>query len=394
VVPFEPVPIEELGDDDAPAEREEEPADLRQARAAATTPEAKRAPRGRPGERMRLTRISDVRMRRIEWLEENLIPRGMLTGIVAPGGTVKGLFGIHLAVRLAERGERTLFLCSEDALEYIVRPRFEAAGCDARLAVQLDIETETGSRNLRFPSDLPLLYEAVLEVRPALVSIDPFASHLDPGIDMGKNNQVRATLDPLILLARETGVAITPVYHLGKDWGRGALGSVAFEDACRFVLTAAKDDEDPDVRHIEVTKSNVGPTGYGRKLRIVGVPVEIEGETEDVARLVDEGRSSKSVLELLTRKGKPGPDPEQRSSAKAALKEMLVAAAGNSVNAAEAKKRVAAEAGVSSKTVWRAFVELKEEELAGAAPTRDEHGSITAWNWYATTKLLVGHDDA
>ena len=111
---------------------------------------------------MRLTRIGDVAMRRITWFEEGLIPRGMLTGLVAPGGTVKGLYGIHLAASSPSAASATLFLCSEDALDYIVRPRFEAAGCDARLALALDIETETGgTRNLRFPSDLPVLREAM-----------------------------------------------------------------------------------------------------------------------------------------------------------------------------------------------------------------------------------------
>ena len=230
-----------------------------------------------------------------------------MTGLVAPGGTVKGLYGVHLAAKLAERGERTLFLCSEDALAYIVRPRFEAAGCDAQLALALDLELDDGThRNLRFPSDLPLLREAIVEVEPTLVVVDPVASYLDSGLDMAKNNQMREVLQPLISLAGEFEIAIVPVYHLGKDRGRGALGSVAFEDACRCVLTAARDDEDEDVRHVEVTKSNVGPTGYGRKLRIVEVPLEIDGETVDVAKLVDEGRSGKCVPKLLAAQGHAG----------------------------------------------------------------------------------------
>jgi hypothetical protein len=346
------------------------------------------------GERMHLTVIGDVKSKRIEWLEEGLISRAMLTGLLAPGGTVKGLFGIHLAAKLAERELRTLFLCSEDALDYIIRPRFEAAGCDGRLALALSADAETGPRELRFPSDLLVLEEAIATVRPALVIIDPILSYVEPGLDLAKNNQMRAILQPLIALARESGTAIVPVYHTGKDRSRGAIGSVAFEDACRFVLTAARDDEDEDVRHVEVTKCNVGPTGYGRKLRIVEVPLDIEGETVGVAKLVDEGRSGKSVLDLLMKKGRPGPEPELRESAKAALIEILVAAAGNGVSAGETKQRVAAETGVSTKTVWRAFDELRKDELAGADPTRDEHGSITAWNWYAKTDLLVGRGDA
>jgi hypothetical protein len=345
-------------------------------------------------ERIRLTRISDVEAKRITWLEENLIARGMLTGLLAAGGTVKGLYGIHLAAKLAESGERTLFLSSEDALNYIVRPRFDAAGCDGQLAQALEIETEAGPRHLHFPADLPAFRKALAEVQPALVIIDPIASYLDPGLDMSKNNQMREVLQPLIALALETLVAIVVVYHLGKDRSRGALGTVAFEDACRFVLTAAKDDEDEDVRHVEVTKSNVGPTGYGRKLRIVEVPLELEGETVAMAKLLDEGRSGKSVPALLARRTTPGPEPEQRESAKTALVEILVAAAGQSVHAGETKKEVAGKTGVSERTVFRAFDELRKDGLTGAEATRDEHGSITAWNWYAKSKLLLGRDGA
>jgi hypothetical protein len=346
------------------------------------------------GDRMRLTRISDVAARRITWLEESLIPSAMLTGLLAPGGTVKGLYGIHLAAKLAQRELSTLFLASEDALDYIIRPRFEAAGCDGRLALALSAGDETGPRELHFPSDLPVLAEAIAAVSPALVIIDPILSYVEDRLDLAKNNQMRSILQPLIALARESGTAIVPVYHTGKDRSRGAIGSVAFEDACRYVLTAARDDEDEDVRHVEVTKCNVGPTGYGRKLRIVEVPLEIEGETVGVAKLVDEGRSNKSVADLLAKTGKPGPEPEQRERAKAALIEILVAATGKAVNAGETKQRVATEVGVSAATVWRAFAELKDDELAGAAPTKDEHGTIVAWDWYAKTGLLVGRGDA
>ena len=60
------------------------------------------------------------------------------------------------------------------------------------------------------------------------------------------------------------------------------------------MLTAARDDDDEDVRHIELTKSNISPTGYGRKFRIVGVPLEIDGEIFEIAKLVDEGRLARA----------------------------------------------------------------------------------------------------
>ena len=345
-------------------------------------------------ERPRLTRIADVTPRRVEWLEENLIARDMLTGLVAPGGTVKGLYGIHEAAKLATRGERTLFVCSEDALDYIVRPRFQAADCSAELAYALSIETADGERVPRFPSDLPLLAQAVDEIEPLLAILDPVASYIDPGLDMGKNNEMRLILQPLITLGRDLHVAILVVYHLGKHRDRGAIGSVAFEDACRQVLTAACDDEDEDVRHVELTMSNIGPTGFGRKLRIVAVPLEIDGEVVEVAKLVDEGRSWKSVHSLLAKKGPSGPEPEKRKLARDLLVNALVAAGTSGVNAEEAKRVVAEKAGVSAVTVWRAFAELKGEELAAGEPIRDEFGSILEWRWVAKLALLVGRDDA
>src|SRR5204863_2868372 len=194
-----------------------------------------------------------------------------------------------------------------------VKPRLVAAGCDGDLAIALEIAAKEGTRNLRFPSDLPDLAEAINVVQPALVIIDPIASFIDRGLDMAKNEQMRSILQPLITLAQESNAAIVPVYHTGKA-RQGALGSVAFEDACRFVLTAAKDDEDEDVRHVELTKSAVGRTGEGRKFRIVEVPIEIEGEALGVAKLVDEGRSAKSVQQLLQASARPGPEPVQRDS--------------------------------------------------------------------------------
>jgi hypothetical protein len=43
---------------------------------------------------------------------------------------------------------------------------------------------DTGTRNLRFPSDLPALRQAISAISPAIVIIDPIASFLERGLDM------------------------------------------------------------------------------------------------------------------------------------------------------------------------------------------------------------------
>ncbi len=355
---------------------------------------------GQPTDRssgLHVTSLRDVEAKLVTYLDEHgLIPRGMLTAVVAPGGTMKGLYSTHETAKLGKKGERTLLLYAEDDLPYIVKPRFTAAGVDDTDGLIFFLgprQTDEGPRPLHFPADVPLLEEAIAKVRPALVVIDPLASYIDASLEMNQNNQVRAVLQPLIELAKRTGVAIIVVYHTGKDRGRGAVGSVAFEDACRHVLTAAKDDEDEDVRHLEITKSNIGPTGYGRKFRIVGVPLLIEGEMVEVAKLVDEGRSNKSVHDLLDAKKRRGPDPTKREAAREALAEILCSAHPDSVNADELKKQVAEQVDVSPATVWRAFDEMRQDELVGATPVRDEYGTITEWRWFAKSALLLGRGE-
>ncbi len=38
-------------------------------------------------------------------------------------------------------------------------------------------------------------------------------------------------------------------------------------------------------------------------------------------------------------------------------------------------------------TAWRAFAELKDDGLAGAAPVKDERGTILEWRWHARPAL-------
>ena len=78
------------------------------------------------------------------------------------------------------------------------------------------------------------------------------------------------------------------------------------------------------------------------------MPLEIDGETVEVAKLVDEGRSGKSVQRCSPGRGPPGPEPEKRELARELLIEALVAAGTDGCNADETKALVAEEAGVST----------------------------------------------
>jgi hypothetical protein len=58
------------------------------------------------------------------------------------------------------------------------------------------------------------------------------------------------------------------------------------------------------------------------------------------------------------------------------------------------KRRVKDRTGVSHATVWRAFDQLRKDGLAGATPTRDAHGKVTEWRWFAKRELSLGKTSA
>ena len=83
---------------------------------------------------------------------------------------------------------------------------------------------------------------------------------------------MKLALRPLITLAHNTGCLVLGNGHFGKDKAGGArratMGSTAFTNTPRVGLAMAYDDEDPDVRVVEVIKSNIGPKGVGRNYRM------------------------------------------------------------------------------------------------------------------------------
>ena len=79
-----------------------------------------------------------------------------------------------------------------------------------------------------------------------MVVVDPIAALLG-GIDTHRDAEVRAALQPLVDLARDTRVAVLGVLHLRKSEAQRALyrvgGSIGFVGLARSVLLAAVDPE-------------------------------------------------------------------------------------------------------------------------------------------------------
>lgn len=171
-------------------------------------------------------------------------------------------------------------------------------------------------------------------------------------------------LTPLGDIAAKTGAAMLMVRHLAKGGSRSALhsggGSMAIIGAARSALLFSRDPENPDMRALAVTKSNLGPIAPSVRLVLAS---DDGSPTLRYAGLV--------VHDADALLGVPG-DPERRSAIDEAdefLRDLLAkgpVAANEVINSG-------AQAGISNATLRRAKARL------GITPLKSSFDS--GWCW-------------
>jgi hypothetical protein len=226
---------------------------------------------------VKLRCMADVKAEAVSWLWKPYIPKGKLTleegdpGIgkswvslaIATGVTLgKGLPGQEIS----ESGN-VLLASAEDGLGDTIRPRLDAMGADVSRILAID-----GALTLD-DSGFALL-EAYLErVSPALLIIDPLVAYIGAGVDIHRANETRSVMAQLARLAEKYEIAILAVRHLTKGSMSKAiyrgLGSIDITAACRSVLMAGSDPDNPQNRALVHIKSNLAPAGpsIGYELR-------------------------------------------------------------------------------------------------------------------------------
>jgi len=212
-----------------------------------------------------LTRLSLVTPIEVEWLWRGRFARGKYTLIAGDPGVGKSSMLLDCASRLS-RGTTwpdgtpcpqgiTLLLTAEDGLADTVRPRVDRYGGDPDQIIVLEaVRDQAGTRPLDLARDINILIDAIREVRPALVGMDPISAYLGR-TDAHRDAEVRGLLVPLQAAIDEYHTAFCAIAHLNKDQTRTALhrpgGSVAFVAAARLAFAVAADPQD-DRRHILV----------------------------------------------------------------------------------------------------------------------------------------------
>lgn len=225
-----------------------------------------------PATNVQITCLDTVTPETVQWLWDKRIPLGKLTMLVGDPGGGKSFISLAIASAVTrgrrlpdDKGDpsapaRVLMLNFEDGLADTIRPRAEATGCDlARLAV-IEGVNEAGQPQPFGAHHIPMLDEQLGRMRDVrLLVIDPIAQLLGD-VNTGKDNEVRAALQPLKELAERWNIAVVCVVHLRKAEAERTLyrvsGSIAFVGFARSVLLVAKED-DGGRRSISRIKGNL-----------------------------------------------------------------------------------------------------------------------------------------
>lgn len=217
----------------------------------------------------------------VEWVWRNRIVLGMTNLMMGEEGIGKGTLIAHVIARVT-RGElagdlegtkrRVIVVGNEDSWRQVWTSRLEAAGVNHRLCHNIVPDEQTGEFNLKRPSDLAFLRDAIITHNVALVFFDQVLDNIGEA-DENKTKQVRNALRPLIPLAEETDCAILMSTHPNKRQGSfrdRIAGSAAFNQVCRASLYVAQHPHDRDRRIVVRAKGNYGDVPPAFEFRIGG----------------------------------------------------------------------------------------------------------------------------
>src|SRR5699024_1392658 len=180
-------------------------------------------------------------------------------------------------------------------------------------------------------------------------------SSMHSRLDADRDDDVRQSLEPLAALCDHLDIVVIGLVPFGKrestDPGKLILGSIAWSQIARSVLSVAVDDEGTIV--VTNTKGNLAPKQVSREARIESVTIPTDdGKATEVGRIVWGNETDRSASELLA----SNDDDDERSEAESWLEDFLKA--HGATPRAEVLKAAHKDRVGSESTVKRAFKKL------------------------------------
>lgn len=235
--------------------------------------EAERKITGQAGEveKVSLVRMQDVEEENIEWLYQPYVPRGKVTLCAAYPGAGKTYLLCYMAACVSTgrsffkvnpfetKPEKVIYLSAEDGLGDTLKARMRVCGADMSNIYSVIDEKAV----LSF--DNPQIEEIIKEVRPALMTFDPFQAYIGEDVELNAANKTRAKLNNLVMLAEKYNLAIVLVCHFNKNQNGDAItriiGSTDIVGVSRSYIAIGTVPEATDLKYMSHEKSSLDRRG-------------------------------------------------------------------------------------------------------------------------------------
>ena len=220
--------------------------------------------------RVNLVRATNIEAEAISWLWCGYLASGKLHILAGSPGTGKTTLAVAMAATITRAGQwpdgtasaggSVLMWSGEDGLADSLKPRFMANGGEPdRMYFVHSVAEGESARPFDPATDIPEMVVAARAIPDLrLMIVDPLVSAVAG--DSHKNAEVRRSLQPLVDLGRELGVAILGITHFtkgtqGRDPTERVTGSLAFAAFARLVMCTAKPAEEGRKRRLVRAKA-------------------------------------------------------------------------------------------------------------------------------------------
>jgi hypothetical protein len=244
-----------------------------------------------------ITRLADVKSKRLRWLWTDRVPLGALSEMIADEGLGKSTLAARI-IADATRGKlpgqdgeamSVLVVAEEDGWQHTLKPRLEAAGGDMERVGLLQVPDGDGYRSVMLPGDTAFIAEKMAVFGARLLLIDPLGSHVKvkSAVD---SDEVRRALAPLARAADDGDFAVLSIRHTNRSAGSNARSrsgsSIAYRQAARVQLIFGRDPDAPDdewSRMLVGSKANHAGRARATRILLSLMPVDLDdGDTVDI----------------------------------------------------------------------------------------------------------------